>query len=606
MKKSFRYMLGAALMLAAACSCSLNDIFPSENGSKVNATIEQMTRTQLAKEGDIYKVNWVAGDRIAVTNAVSTAYYTADSGGSPVSSFSPAGSAISGGPYTAWYPASLAEGILPSIQQYKADGTVETPMRADSGTLDFNFRNLCGVIRLNVSTALQGVRLDRVVLEADQGMSGSFQCIGSEAVVNSSDGVRLDCGGIALGAEPVSLYISVPANEYTGLAITLYTSDGLSQRASLKEGAVYKVGRSQVCEISFVANDFAVNHYDSAILVMGNEVNNIFKKLAGDKNDRVGDADSTIRKIVFDTGSKVSNGTRADSYDSPYPIYVNWDKKNATITVSTPAASIRTGAICGHMFAYLYTLEEIVNLGVLDTSEADDMNKMFMFAGCRVANPRYDVSHFNTSKVRIFYRMFYYCETLEELDVSGWDGSSAVNLDNMFRNCVKLKSLDLASFNTPNATTFRSLFNRCDSIEELDLDNMETGKGELMTYVFYGMKSLRKLSIRKFDVNRPDASITYMFSRCPNLAEIHLGDGFLQNNTMPSNFFLAQSEGNGTRTASLSKKLTIYCNQATANWLAKTNLRWIHSGYSGKTPIEVVFIDNATGATLTPAAWGAN
>ncbi|MBQ7622697.1 MAG: hypothetical protein IJS66_03045, partial [Bacteroidales bacterium] len=76
-------------------------------------------------------------------------------------------------------------------------------------------------------------------------------------------------------------------------------------------------------------------------------------------------------------------------------------------------------------------------------------------------------------------------------------------------------------------------------------------------------------------------------------------------NTTPSGFFLAQAEGVGVRTASLSKKLTIHCNKATADWLARTNLRWIRSGYNGKTPIEVVLIDNATGETISPV-WAAN
>lgn len=477
-------------------------------------------------------------------------------------------------------------------------------MCADSENLDFNFRNLCGAIRLDIATSLSGIKLDRIVLDADQGLSGNFNLDGGEAVVTSSDGVRLDCGGVALGPEAASFYISVPANTYTGLTITLFTSDGLSQQISLKEGATYKVERSQVCEISVTANDFAANHYDAAVLLMGNDVNQLLKSLSG-TTQTVSTGDSIIRRIVIETGSKVSKGLRGDAYNSPYPIYFNWDKASGTVTISTPAGSIRTGKMCAHMFAYLYTLEEIVNLNLLDTSDAEDMGSMFKYAGCRVENPKFDVSRFNTSNVRVFYHMFYYCQTVEELNVSGFDGSSAVNLDNMFRNCVKLKALDLSSFNTPNATTFRSLFNRCDSIEELDLDNMETGKGELMTYMFYGMKSLRKLSIRKFDVNRADASITYMFSHCPNLTEIHLGDGFLQNNTTPTYFFLGQSDAVGTRTASLSKKLTIYCNQATANWLAKTNLRWIHSGYSGKTPIDVVFIDNATGNTLNPT-WAAN
>ncbi|MBO4571545.1 MAG: BspA family leucine-rich repeat surface protein [Bacteroidales bacterium] len=603
MKNTLLNTVFTAAVLFTAAACARDIEMPSDNGAAVNASIEALTRTQFAREGSIYKVNWVAGDRIAVANANTTAYYTADSGGSPASSFTPAGSAISGGPYTAWYPASLSDGILPAIQYYKADGTVETPMSADSGTLDFNFRNLCGIIRLDVSTSLEGVRLDRIVLKADQGLSGAFYRSGLSAVVTASDGVCLDCGGAALGKEPAAFFISVPPRSYTGLEITLFTSDGLSQKASLKEGATYTVERSRVCEIAFEANDFAHNHYDYATLRPGSELNEIIRRLAGNKESSTA-ADSSVRRIVFDPGSRVSGGVRVDAYNSPHPVYVNWNEAEATATVSTPAGSFRTGPMCAHMFSYFYALEEIVNLNSLDTSDAQDMGSMFTYAGYRSKKLTVDVSGFNTSNVTTMYHMFYFCESVEELDVSGWDTGNVTNFDNTFRSCSKLKALDLSSFNTSKATVFRSMFNRCESIEELDADSFNTGKGELMTYVFYKMTKLRRLSIRNFDVNRPSVNIIYMFSNCPNLSEIYLGEGFLQDTT-PSSFFLAQTEGTGVRTASLSKKLTIYCNKATADWLARTNLRWIHSGYNGKTPIEVVFIDNSTGETLSPK-WAAN
>ena len=595
-------VLTAALLFTAA-ACAREIEIPSDNGGTVNASIEALTRTQLAREGSIYKVNWVAGDRIAVTNANTTAYYTADNGGSPASSFSPAGSAVTGGPYTAWYPASLSDGVLPAVQYYKADGTVENPMSADSGTLDFNFKNLCGIIRLDVSTSREGVRLDRIVLKADQGLSGAFYRSGLSAVVTASDGVCLDCGGVALGKEPGAFFISVPPRSYTGLEITLFTSDGLSQKAALKEGATYTVERSQVCEIAFEANDFAHNHYDYATLRPGSELNEIIRRLVGQKESSTA-ADSSVRRIVFDPGSRVSEGVRADAFDSPHPIYVNWDEAEATATVSTPAGCFRTGPMCAHMFSYFYALEEISNLKSIDTSDAQDMGSMFTYAGYRSSKLTVDVSGFNTSNVTTMYHMFYFCESVEELDVSRWDTGNVTNFDNMFRNCGRLRSLDLSSFNTSKATNFRSMFNRCGSIEELDVDSFDTGKGELMTYVFYCMKSLKKVSLRGFNVNRSGVSILYMFSQCPNLAEIHLGEGFLQNTT-PTGFFLAQAEGTGVRTASLSKKLTIYCNKATADWLARTNLRWIRSGYNGKTPIEVAFIDSATGETLSPK-WAAN
>ena len=597
-----RLFILSALLLACAAACTLEPAAtPSD---KVNATIETLTRTQLTPDGNIYKVLWNKGDRIAVSSASATAYYTADNGGSTTSTFSLAeGAAPAGGNYTAWYPASLAEGFLPQIQQYRADGTVENPMCAESGTLDFNFRNLCGVIRLDVTSAQEGIKIDRIVLSADQGLSGAFYRNGDEAVVTDSDGVRLDCGGVALGSKPVSFYISVPANVYTGLAIMLYTADGHCQKVALKEGTSYKVERSQVCEIALQANDFTVNHFNAAILRQGNDFNFTVKILSGTRRN-VTAGDSVVRKIVFETGSKVNSGKRADAYDSPWPIYMNWDKASGTITVSTPADSYRSGKMLAHMFGYLYTLEDIVNLNLLDTSPAEDMGGMFAYAGSRAENPHFDVSNFKTSNVRVFYRTFYYCETVEELDLSRWDTSSAVNMDNMFRNCRKLKALDLSNFNTSNVHTFRSMFNVCESIEELNLDSFNSDSGELMTYMFYKMTSLKKLSIRGMRLDHADSNPGYMFQNCPNLTELNVGDGFV-GNSLPTNFFCNSADADGTRTASLSKSLTIRCTEKSATWLAKTTLRWIRSGYKNKTAVKVTFIDDATGAELKPT-WAAN
>lgn len=596
------------LTLAALTGLSACESLPvPDTGNRVTASLETMTRTQLVPEENLYKVNWVAGDRIAVCSASATAYYTADGGGTPTTSFSLAeGVAPTGGSYTAWYPASLAEGYLPSVQQFRADGTVETPMCALSESLDFSFRNLCGVIRLDVTTPLSGIRIDRIVLKADQGLSGQFYRNDDLAVIPGTDGVRLDCGGVALGTTPVSFYINVPANVYTGLSITLYTTDSRSQQICLKEDASYRVQRSEVCELSLSVGDFEVQQFEPARLRPGHDFNYLVKSLSGTKR-KVGDADTTVKRIVFETGSKVTSGLRADSYDSSWPIYMNWSKADSTITVSTPAGSFQSGTMCAHMFAYLHMLEEIVGFKAVDTTPAIDMDNMFAYAGDLAPHFTVDLSAMRTPNVTNFYRMFYFCESVEELDLSGFDTSNAVTMDNMFRSCRKLKRLDLSSFNTSKVQTFRSMFNMCESLEELNLDHFNTDSGELMSYMFYKMASVRKISIRGMNINRSSTTVTYFFQGDPNLTELCVGDGFRRPDglNMPTNFFATGSDAAGFRTASTSKKLTIRCTSASATWLAKTNLRFLNSGYKSMTAIPVTFIDDATGATLSPT-WAAN
>ena len=606
MKKYFAWMILPLAVAFCLTACTLNGpCGPDE--VRVTATLETMTRTQLLPEGNLYKVLWRAGDVIAITDGTAIGHYSASSGGAATATFSPLGNpSLTAGPYTAWYPASLADGVLPSVQTYQSGGVADVPMYATSDDLDFAFRNLGGFIRLDVATALQKIKIDRIVLKADQGLSGQFFLNGSQAVVPGTDGVRLDCGGVALGTQPVSFYISVPANTYTGLTITLYTPDGKSQQVSLQEGASYHVARSEVCEISLVANDFETNQFDPAYLRPGNDFNHTVKLLSGTKRG-VSTADTTVKRVVFETGSKVSSGLRVDSYDSPWPIYMNWNKADSTITVSTAAGSFRTNTVCCYMFSYLHMLEEIVNFKSVDTTPAEDMGNMFLYTGSRAPRLVVDLSAMRTPNVKILYRMFQHCESVETLDLRSFETSSVVNMDNMFSHCYKLKNLDVSSFDTKNVTTFRSLFNRCESLEELNLDHFNTDKGELMTYMFYNMASLRKLSIRGMRINRSTANIGYFFQMNPNLTELNVGDGFMKDASLslPTSFFTVNSETKGVRTASNPGTLTIRCTQNSADWLARTNLRWVHSGYKTATPITVNFIDDATGNPLS-VTWAAN
>ncbi len=605
MKKTLTFLF---LMLAALTGISACQTLPEQGPAyRVTASLETMTRTQLVPEGDIYKVYWTAGDRIAVTSASGTAYYTADSGGATTATFSLAEGVVpSGGRFTAWYPASLAEGSLPAVQIFRADGTVETPMCAEAESLDFCFRNLCGVIRLDVVTPLQGIHIDRIVLQADQGLSGQFYRSGDIAVVPGSDGVRLDCGGVALGEIPVSFYVNVPANIYTGLSITLYTRDGRSQQVRLKEGASYCVERSEVCEIALSAADFETNQYEPARLRPGADFNHLIKSLSGTKRGAT-EADTTVKRVVFETGSKVSEGLHVESYDSPWPVYMNWRQIDSTIIVSTPAGSFRTGSMCAYMFAYLYMLEEVVNFKSVDTTPALDVDNMFAYAGYRSSRLTVDLSAMRTPNVTNFYRMFYFCESVEELDLSGFDTSNAVTMDNMFRSCRRLRKLDLSSFNTSRVKTFRSMFNMCESLEELNIDNFNTDSGELMSYMFYKMGKVRKISIRGMNINRSTTTVYYFFQGNPNLEELYVGDGFRRPEelSMPSSFFAGASDAAGFRTASNVGSLRIYCTAASADWLARTTLRFLHSGYRNAARIDVTFTDDATGVTLSPT-WAPN
>ena len=561
-------------------------------------TIEGLsTKITLEQSPGGYKVIWNDEDTIAVTDGNKKAFYKVVAGGAPSATFSrTGGDALLGGRvYRAYYPASLAGGVLPGVQLYKG-GRVDVPMSAEAESLNFAFKNICGLIRLGISTSLQGVKLSRIEVSADQGMSGPFHLNNNSAVVSGSGGITLDCGdgGIPLGASPTALFVSVPPGGYTGLKIKIINSEGGACVLKLKEGATYIVERSGVCNIEVSADSFidGAEADGMAILRPGGDFNQMLKRLSGTRRDVLG-GDSVVRRIVFDTGSLSEEGLRVDSYDSPYPIYLRFDAGTGVATVSTRAGRISTGAISAYTFSALYALEEIENLRALCTEEAVTMNEMFAYAGLYADSSRFDVSGFRTPKVTTMYRMFYHCESLTELDLSGFDTSNVKDMDNMFSYCFKLKGLNLSSFNTSQVGVLRSMFNRCASIEELNLDHFDLSAATLASYMFYKMENLRRLSITGFNIGRSGLNINYMFSHCPNLEELRLGGDFVMSGGVPTAFFTSSADKKGVRTSSLAPEgLVIHCPENVADWLATTTLRWVYSGYSGSGRVNVRFFDS--------------
>ena len=109
MKKIFSIVLTAAVILTA---CNRFEGENSEVRTSFIGTIVPATRTTLVENGEGYTINWVAGDRISVSNGSAVALYEASAGGSATTEFKPVGNPLSGSSFTAVYPETLFEGIL--------------------------------------------------------------------------------------------------------------------------------------------------------------------------------------------------------------------------------------------------------------------------------------------------------------------------------------------------------------------------------------------------------------------------------------------------------------------------------------------------------------
>ena len=67
--------------------------------------------------------------------------------------------------------------------------------------------------------------------------------------------------------------------------------------------------------------------------------------------------------------------------------------------------------------------------------------------------------------------MFDSCESLRELNLSGFNTSRITDMTYMFADC-NMTSLDLSKFNTSNVTNMAYMFRDCSSLTALDLRDL--------------------------------------------------------------------------------------------------------------------------------------
>ena len=266
-----RVIIIAFVTLLSVASCEL-EISPIVNHQALvfTASVDRpVTKTSL--DGDDlsgYSVNWSNGDAIAIVDgAAHVGIYSTTSTSSSGTFTHSSGDEVTTADFEAYYPASIYNGgipTLPDVQRYTPGNIAEAPMYASSSTTDLQFKNLCGILRLNISTSMASQKVRSIGLFANQKLSGTFSVESDAAVISSSldkdNYVSLDCGeeGVNISSTPTSFYFSLPPGDYTNLQIALYTTEGLTQIKFLKSDKTVVIERSAITDISLSYNSLAV------------------------------------------------------------------------------------------------------------------------------------------------------------------------------------------------------------------------------------------------------------------------------------------------------------------------------------------------------------
>lgn len=175
----------------------------------------------------------------------------------------------------------------------------------------------------------------------------------------------------------------------------------------------------------------------TATLSTGKVVNSGIKTSVNGSYTSWGTKDTSIKEIKFDYCSSVTSGTDVSSFNSPYPVYVNYS--DHVVTISTKASRLSCGNDMTVMFNGFEPLTTL-DLSGLNTQNVTEMN--YLFGEC-YSLTSLDLSGFNTQNVTDMHDLFRGCRSLTILDLSSFNTQNVTDMDGMFYSVMQLKSLNL-------------------------------------------------------------------------------------------------------------------------------------------------------------------
>ena len=161
----------------------------------------------------------------------------------------------------------------------------------------------------------------------------------------------------------------------------------------------------------------------------------------------------------------------------------------------------------------IYSMEELfadakidtVNLANIDTQNVTSMYGMF--AEATVLN--IDLSKLNTENVTNFDAMFYDADVNDEIDVSSFNTSNAMQMEQMFM-FVQQDKLDLSNFDTHKVITMEQMFEEA-KIKNLDLSSFDVSNVTDFKRMFHEFKT-EELNLSSFKLRKDkEVGTTSMF-----------------------------------------------------------------------------------------------
>ena len=275
LKSSFAAM--AALLFTVSCTEQDQPGIADRQAGGFTATIEQLATKTVLADGN--KVEWQYGDIISINGEK---YSAIPKNPASQASFIAVGDEAKAfdGKYKAVYPADLYDAekdqlAFPSAITYK-EGSINTPMYAESETEELSFKNICGVLHLTLYSCNEDV-VKSITVAAHEAICGPFYVSMKEdgtpfvEFLGGGNVVTLDCGqGVKLSADkPKDFFIPIPEGKYS-LTITAANGEQIVfQKETLKE---VEIKRSEIYHFEWgnLEKDYK-NVYNQMALLIGSK-----------------------------------------------------------------------------------------------------------------------------------------------------------------------------------------------------------------------------------------------------------------------------------------------------------------------------------------------
>ena len=412
---------------------------------------------------------------------------------------------------------------------------VNMPMGAVTTNETLIFKNLCSILRLNVTNALatntnfENVDFDVMRLTAQSfgaylaGFGDVILYEDDDPAINmnslhheSSDNVLsvYDPNHQSMGTIYLSNTNNNPTSKSFDIIVPPFTASSLTLEVELYKhnsgtplgyyaytfDNPVSVGRNEIVTI-----DLAVDRYDTydyAYLESGPDFNTDIRRIINSNITTIKfnyfpggltDAGISIAN-EWDENTTPSGWVELQASNSPHKIYGYISPTDPEVLeINSFASSIYAHSNCSTMFK---NLSDVINIGWTETvlfvtEDVTDMS--YMFAGCTDLSILSSINSFNTTNVTNMAHMFDGCSSLGQLDLSSLHTHNlrSNGMVAMFNGCSNLGELNLSSFTSEQITDMTDLFNGCSNMLDLYINQFVISNNTTLTNMCTGLASGR-------------------------------------------------------------------------------------------------------------------